>query len=418
MSPLENKEKITSLDGLRGIASLIVVVSHIFMWFTPYLHGGPALNPNLSGTSMLLFDSPLTFLYRGNSAVWLFFVLSGFVLSYGLLKQRDSIDAIRKTACKRYFRLGIPVFISVMICYLLMITGAYKAEEYGLTGKFQLAYSFSPDFFSALSDGLYGALIYGHSSYNYVLWTISIELYGSFLVFTLIALFGRNDNLLRSVSLFLCATLITSTNREFSSLALFSFGTFLSTFKIPKNQGIIKAWTGVILLLTGLYLAGFHPKSSSYFSITQATIYLSANLGIKGIWFNLLPQLGTMLILTTILFNPRIFNPLHRNTFQWLGRTSFSIYLLHSFILTIICTYIQQHHNGVIAALISLTLTVPITLFAAHFFYIHIDKYFTDMINQLFNKICDTKHTTKAATSSSQPISIHTQSSNTTDKTN
>lgn len=385
MTP-KNSEKITYLDGIRGVASIIVVISHVVMWFAPYLHGGPALNPNLSGASKLLFDSPFTFIYRGNSAVWLFFVLSGFVLSYNLLKQRDNIDAFRRSALKRYFRLGIPVLASVIICYLLMTFGAYKAAEFGMTGKFQLAYSFQPTFVSALTEGLFGALIYGDSKYNYVLWTISIELYGSFLVFSLIALFGKSNKLLRPLSILCCLALITSTNREYSSLALFSFGVFLATFNLPNKTSLISTIIGCALLLVGLYFCGFHPKSATYSYIAQATTYASTNYGIKGIWFNLIPQFGAMIIISSLIICPKPFKPLEARFFQWLGQISFSVYLLHTFSLTIICAYIQQYALGTKGILLSLALVLPTTLLAAHYFYIYIDRFFTSWVNSAIGK--------------------------------
>ena len=67
-------QKIKFIDGLRGWASLAVLIFHIF----PCLIFQGIENPILSKMS-----------FFGVRAVLIFFILSGFSLSIGLLKQQE-----------------------------------------------------------------------------------------------------------------------------------------------------------------------------------------------------------------------------------------------------------------------------------------------------------------------------------------
>lgn len=380
-----SEKKITYLDGIRGVAAIIVIFSHVLLWFNPYLHNGPTAGNIPGEISQWLFNSPLTFFYKGNAAVWLFFVLSGFVLTHSLIKRKDNIEAIRIASSKRYFRLGIPVLASVLICYTLMSSGAFKAKALGATDPFNLAYTFEPSAWEALKQGLWGAMLFGDSSYNYVLWTISIELYGSLLIFGTIALFGKRTASLRAAAIILIACLLPSFEKSYSSMALFAAGMLIATFRIKETKSI--AWTaaGALLLLAGLYLFGYHPYSKSYESLVEFAHFFETQTGAKLNWPVFYPQLGSILFLLCILLNANLFRPLNALFFQWLGKISFSVYLLHSFVISILAPYIAEQFSGMTAAAICLALTIPATMCVAHIFYIYIDKYFTELINQLFN---------------------------------
>jgi hypothetical protein len=68
------------LDGLRGVAALVVLFGHLLITLLPpviYLGGGV-------GAALYLIEigkTPLGMLWNGNAAVCVFFILSGYVLS-------------------------------------------------------------------------------------------------------------------------------------------------------------------------------------------------------------------------------------------------------------------------------------------------------------------------------------------------
>ena len=74
------------LDGLRGIAALIVMNSHFVCAFFPYLNSKffPEIFSNSDKVNNLIgFLQPpgLSIIFNGHAAVCVFFVLSGHVLS-------------------------------------------------------------------------------------------------------------------------------------------------------------------------------------------------------------------------------------------------------------------------------------------------------------------------------------------------
>lgn len=81
--------KIHSAESLRGIACIAVVLSHLLGVFYPQLH-------NFSKSTLPQFpiletihNSPFAFFYSGTGAVFVFFVLSGYVLTLSSLKAKD-----------------------------------------------------------------------------------------------------------------------------------------------------------------------------------------------------------------------------------------------------------------------------------------------------------------------------------------
>lgn len=134
-------KRIEVLDGLRGVAVLIVFLSHS------------------SGREQSL-TSHLNFLGIGHIGVYLFFTLSAFLLGLGLFSKPFTSNAIKAFLIKRAFRI-IPL-------YYVVVTGVFLT---------QFAFnSFSPRYLN-VSNGLLG---YIQHLYFYrgdgVFWSIVTEI--------------------------------------------------------------------------------------------------------------------------------------------------------------------------------------------------------------------------------------------------
>src|SRR6202011_2052171 len=70
--------RIAYLESIRGLAALQVLLLHFLSAFAPCLVFTPPPDAIVARTVHL---SPLYFLYDGYSAVYIFFVLSGYVLT-------------------------------------------------------------------------------------------------------------------------------------------------------------------------------------------------------------------------------------------------------------------------------------------------------------------------------------------------
>jgi len=182
------------LDGLRGIASLSVVFCHLLLWFYPAVITGLIVNAH-NKHELALYRLPVNIFWNGNFAVCIFFVLSGFVLSYKFLATKDP-DVLTSSAFRRYPRLMIPAFGSVMIGYacirLHLFWNTQQAVLNKTPGSVLGFWSQTGGFLSALWQGLLGIFteqLTFAQHFNGVLWTMYFEFIGSFIVFGTLALF-------------------------------------------------------------------------------------------------------------------------------------------------------------------------------------------------------------------------------------
>jgi peptidoglycan/LPS O-acetylase OafA/YrhL len=106
--------RVRSLDGLRGLAALVVVLSHIVFVSVPSLADGvvDGAPPGLTG---LFLSTPLTVLWAGQEFVIVFFVLSGYVLTTGLRGRMHP----RRYYPARLVRLYLPVWAAVGFALVL-----------------------------------------------------------------------------------------------------------------------------------------------------------------------------------------------------------------------------------------------------------------------------------------------------------
>ena len=181
----DNTRRLQHLDGIRGIAALIVVVFHYLSAFVP------ALTPDQTANPYWLSDTPLAVLFNGPFAVIVFFVLSGFVVS----KAAHSHGPLPLTIFLRYFRLTIPMLFSVLIAWLLLTVFPIEATKLAsITGTPWLSKTFNgeiPSLFQALRDSTYEVYLHGYSRFNNAIWTMRWELIGSVAIYMVYAFIPR-----------------------------------------------------------------------------------------------------------------------------------------------------------------------------------------------------------------------------------
>lgn len=108
--------RIGSLDGLRGIAAAVVLVHHSLLAIPTFSDGNNHL-PVPDGRGWLVY-SPLHVFWAGGEAVFVFFVLSGFVLTLPSLRRRQDWLAYYPS---RLVRLYLPVVASVLLALVLFL---------------------------------------------------------------------------------------------------------------------------------------------------------------------------------------------------------------------------------------------------------------------------------------------------------
>ncbi len=174
---IRNKE----IDGIRGWAALSVVAFHFFV--------------ELFGNITPIFHSEwFGFILDDTLAVSIFFILSGDALSIPFFS-KYSTKTTARLVLSRYFRLTFPVAICCFIVFILMKLGfIFNTEAAGIVGSnlwLDQFLQFQPSLLGVVRYSFYD-VYFNHSneiSYNPFLWTISIEMLGSIIIFLNIFIF-------------------------------------------------------------------------------------------------------------------------------------------------------------------------------------------------------------------------------------
>jgi peptidoglycan/LPS O-acetylase OafA/YrhL len=153
--------KIKYLEGLRGVAAFVVLLNHLIL--TCFLTDFNKLYSFIDKSQLpqLIKISTVDFFnlcQNGELAVWIFWLLSSYVISILFFKPNNNYDnVVISYFSKRYVRLFIPVFASILLSYFLLKTNlifnkqlAIKSGEPYLNGWLDHSLNFPPNFFNAM----------------------------------------------------------------------------------------------------------------------------------------------------------------------------------------------------------------------------------------------------------------------------
>ncbi|MEC0238338.1 acyltransferase [Paenibacillus dokdonensis] len=358
------KTKIAYLDGFRGLAACVVVVSHFFQVFAPSVFEG---KPEIVHFPFEGFAArtPLNLLFNGNFSVCVFFVLSGYVLSWRYFLTKDKMH-IYASALRRFFRLAIPASMSVCLAFAVMQLG------WGFFDNIrQATHSSMPDPFTASShvlvmiqEALYHTFFTYGSAYNPVLWTMTYELLGSFLIFGFLLTLGRFK--LRILGYAVLAALLAD-----SYYLGFVLGMVLSDLMYSGRDRLtafLPPWTTPLLLGAGLYLGSF-PYVGIENTIYSILVWRGSSTFSFFVFYH---TVGACLTLTALLISPRLKSLFGRRPFLYLGRISFSLYLVHFTIICSLGSYLFYQFHLLfpysLSTALTVILTTPLIFAVAHFF--------------------------------------------------
>lgn len=306
--------RLVSLDGLRGLAAVVVLLHHAALAVPGLAATYYPGRPPSTFASWLAF-SPLHLAWAGTEAVYLFFVLSGFVLYRLTESVRFRWDAYYPS---RLVRLYLPVFGAVAfaaITFLLVHRTGESASAW-ISAR-PVDYSFG----RALVDI---TLIGGTSGAITPLWSLTWEVLFSLLlpayVFAVRAipvwvLFVGSLALLEVGAVLSVATL--------SFLPIFAIGVCVAAswrrLEALARSINARSWRWCIWLLVFVASAALTlsywwvaPFSTSYYTWLRGPIVL----GVTG-------------LVLVAMFSPAARRVLSTRVFKWLGRISFSLYLTH-----------------------------------------------------------------------------------------
>lgn len=294
---MNDKNNITykpTLDGVRGFACLLVVASHLF-----------------DGIELL-----------GSLGVMIFFALSGFLMSMLYLHKSWDSDSVYKYAISRFSRIVPAYYIATIFCIILywVIPGFYDMT-----------------FVNSMRNFLF-------VGYTGVFWSIPPEI--QFYVFFILAWYSYialiKKNYIPIIVLSILAVILISTRGMWpdillpSRLHIFLLGA-IAAYLIKYNK------VSALLQLPFVQIIMLAITSVCYYIMLINEIVISNSL------------IFALLIATTVAslsYTTSITKILELKYIRFLGAASFSIYLFHVPIITILETFILPLENSSIIYLI------------------------------------------------------------------
>lgn len=318
-------ERLSSLDGLRGVAAVVVLVHHALLT-VPYLSRAyyPDRAPVPEGSAAWwLAYTPLHLVWAGTEAVFLFFVLSGLVVTLPAVRSAR-FDWVAFYP-RRIVRIYGPVACALAVGAALAVI-VPRVNDRTLGHWMNLRpNTMSPQ--DLLSDLL---LVEGTSGVVSPLWSLQWEmLFSAFLpLFAGLALFGlrRPRTALALVSVALVLGSVFAVKSLFF-LSLFAIGALLVAFwgrLVPFGRRVSRhraAWPSIVA-------AGLLSTSAVWWAQGLGLSYDHAMM----LRFCTVPGV-VALLLAAAFWRPAV-RLLDSRVFQWLGRISFSLYLVHEPIVT------------------------------------------------------------------------------------
>lgn len=345
-------KRLDHLDSIRGLAAYAVFLSHYFAAYAAIPNG---INP----LPRLLDYGPLTFFYDGFAAVSIFLVLSGYVLTLKLSRINidDIKDKIGSFLISRSIRIYAPFLFMLLASALLFQLRAFlkfDLKDFPYTSSYWTKplnlESFLRQCFLPIQT------IPANQKLIPMDWTLTVE-YNISLVIPVLVLVARVMN----IGLLFFVAVLVGFLQGHGFLLHFSIGILLAlNFKKTETQwGKSPKTLKIVFLLFSLCLYSFRG------------IYWNSNLTpfFKESWLWYVNGLGAAGILVCANHSVALrklfsFSPLVK-----LGKTSYSIYLLHFPILMTVTPMIFPYLNPRIPVTFWLGLVVSSTIvFAASAF--------------------------------------------------
>ncbi|HTW34159.1 MAG TPA: acyltransferase [Rhizomicrobium sp.] len=318
--------RIAPLDSLRGLAALVVVFHHCLVTFPPFWE--VYQHPVKPGLYRLLGNTPLHLFWDGPEFVLVFFTLSGFVLSLPFWGDRPL--GYRQFVIRRILRIYPPYLAAVTIGMILMTLLSHGP----LTGLSSWTTQFwgHPLDWKTIGDHVFLMASAGNNYIDTPVWSLVVEMHAS-LVFPLLIL-----AIVRSEALTFAACVVLALFGDWAAMQdpgnhihpfLTSFATtarFLWLFVVGAlmarhRQMLTKAVARVPVVLQLLFLAA-------------ALVALNCiwQFGADETW-RFVEQVGAIALVASAAFMGWFQRLLDIAPLRWLGKISYSLYLIHFVVL-------------------------------------------------------------------------------------
>ncbi|RDW62119.1 hypothetical protein BP6252_11552 [Coleophoma cylindrospora] len=356
--------KTSWLDGVRGVAALGVYIFHAMGCWASVV---AAWHADKDQNNILQLPILRTVFVSGGTAVSLFFALSGYVLTQNSLRwirggfSHQVYPAVSSSLFRRGFRLYLP---PVILTFCEMV-----ATRFGFMPPLNFAFVPEPSLSAQFKDwlaetnrlinpiyncrvSLRGLVI--HPKYDAVIWTIPIEFYGSLVCYLLLFVLARVRN--SGIRMGLVA-LFSGFCMALGSWNLFCFSAGMLIADLNLGQEGSDKITSIqlsrrniiwsLVFAMAFYVAGFPalivPEAKLNpmpgFETLRTLIPMSLSMEDHSrFWWSL----SGVALLLSISQLTQLKGMFESNICQYLGKISFSLYLVHEFCIVLFGLSIQR----------------------------------------------------------------------------
>ena len=353
------KKKLDLIQVLRGVAAMMVIVFHV-KGVLPDVH---MTRPFLD----FLFGS-------GPAGVDLFFVLSGFIMVFVTYRSDGGLKSTGSFLLKRFLRIW-PLYAIVTLCYLL-INYRYAIPAH-LWGGVARSLAFIP--LSVEKPPFYG---YPFLSVG---WSLNYEIY--FYLLLAISLLTKSFRWIVFFSLIAITLIFIPLINHSFSFNEETTGNYNYVYMHMITNPII--WNFVFGVLVGLSymnaaVSGFFEeifgiKLVSFFAIGGLICLYLSNFSVGHgplEW-----GLEMAFVVLVLVFFDKVHSPRYPQWLVYLGDISFSLYLWHLPVLSLVkFTLFKLTLEEYDDSIFSFCIMIVLTLWVSHYSYQYLEKRFVNVL--------------------------------------
>lgn len=361
----KSKNYFKNLDSLRFLAFLAVFISHL-TYFLNFPSGS-------SGQWHFLSK----YIQVGDVAVWFFFTLSGFLITYLLLKEKESTGTIsvKKFYLRRILRIWPAYFTAIIFAIIISIL----SNNIDLPYRVDLSWNWIIPFFvfvGNVSRAFYGAV----NEMLSVLWSIAVEEQFYLIWPVLVLIFKKRIKYVIWAGILISIVFRAFIYPDYDIRSFFTLSV-MSSLLIGSWCALefdrIKSFSNSLAFKYIRLLSPFIIIFFLWFRCLFVEQSLMANI------FLMFEQIIFALLFVCIISDQAIVDrPLlpifgKYRFINFLGKISYGLYVYHLISLTIVLTFVKI--NGtmtVLNFLLYFILTLALTFIMAIFSYRYIEKPF------------------------------------------
>lgn len=375
--PIAGDERFLYIDGLRGIAALMVAISHL-------LGAAATRHPDILPQAVVWLGD------FGRYGVQIFFVLSGFVIAHSVRDGVYGFNYLGRFAARRFVRLDLPYWSVIALeIFLLSISGLVMAGyDRPLPSAGQI-----------VSNAFYVQVFLGYEHILPIFWTLCYEVQ-FYLVFVLGLVLlaklqpdGSGTRYWRGAGSVLISVSFT-----------LSLLVYVGALPNPLEGLFFDRWYQFCLgvLTYGMYrqLCSWRAIALSVGACLLAAVLLAED---SYRYTSLMFTAGTSLAILFSFRNALWRQPLVTRPIQFLGRISYSLYLLHPAIgwrAVVVCQEVLGTAYNTLTAMLSFLVGMIASIIASWMMYRLIEH----PAIRLSKKVWLPKRTDGASTSPGSPL--------------